>query len=88
MKKYLFIILLVGVCFGNQRYTLTPIDVIQLHQSDLRTNNFRNEEELLNFIQSTMDANYIPGLSISIAKGGKLFGINILVMQISMKIFW
>ena len=72
MKKYLFIVLLVGVCFGNQRYSRTPIDVIQLHQSDLRTNNFRNEEELLNFIQSTMDANYIPGLSISIAKGGSI----------------
>ena len=72
MKKYLFILLLVGVCFGNQRYSRTPIDVIQPHQSDLRTNNFRNEEELLNFIQSTMDTNFIPGLSISIAKGGSI----------------
>ena len=72
MKKYLFIILLVGVCFGNQRFSRTPIDVLQLDTSDLRTNNFRNEEELLNFIQSTMEANFIPGLSISIAKGGNI----------------
>ena len=72
MKKYLYIVLLVGVCFGNQRFSRTPIDVLQLDTSNLRTNNFRNEEELLNFIQSTMEANFIPGLSISIAKGGSI----------------
>ena len=72
MRKYLFIVFIIAICFGNQRFSRTPIDISQLGQSDLRTNNFRNEEELLNFIQSTMETNLIPGLSISIAKGGNI----------------
>ena len=72
MKKYLFIVLLVGVCFGNQKLDRTPRYISYLDQSDIVTNNFRNEEELLNFIESTMETYLIPGLSISIAKGGNI----------------
>ena len=46
----------------------TPHDVINLNQLDLETTDLRDETQLLNFIQSTMDAQFIPGLSISIAR--------------------
>jgi CubicO group peptidase (beta-lactamase class C family) len=72
MKKYLLFALLVGFCFGNQRLNRIPPDALNLDQLDIRTNDFRNEEELLNFIDSTMETNFIPGLSISIAKGGSI----------------
>ncbi|MDA9594277.1 serine hydrolase [bacterium] len=72
MKKYLLFALLVGFCFGNQRFNRIPPDALNLDQLDIRTNDFRNEEELLNFIDSTMETNFIPGLSISIAKGGSI----------------
>ncbi|MFL2995491.1 MAG: serine hydrolase [Candidatus Neomarinimicrobiota bacterium] len=72
MKKYLFIVLLVGVVSGSQRLNRTSIDLLNPGQSELRINDFRNEEELLNYIESTMETNFIPGLSISIAKGGSI----------------
>ena len=72
MKKYLLFVLLVGFCFANQRFNRIPPDALNLDQLDIRTNDFRNEEELLNFIDSTMEINFIPGLSISIAKGGSI----------------
>ena len=72
MKKYLLFVLLIGFCFGNQRFNRIPPDALNLDQLDIRTNDFRNEEELLNFIDSTMETNFIPGLSISIAKGGSI----------------
>ena len=72
MKKYLLFVLLVGFCYGNQRFNRIPSDALNLDQLDIRTNDFRNEEELLNFIDSTMETNFIPGLSISIAKGGSI----------------
>ena len=72
MKKYLLFVLLVGFCFANQRFNRIPPDALNLDQLDIRTNDFRNEEELLNFIDSTMETNFIPGLSISIAKGGSI----------------
>ena len=72
MKKYLFIVLLVGVCIGSQRLNRAPTDFLSPGQSYIRTNDFRNEDELLNFIESIMETNFIPGLSISIAKGGSI----------------
>ena len=71
-RKYLYIVLLIGVCIGSQRLNRVPTDLLSPGRSDTRSNDFRNEEELLNFIQSTMEANFIPGLSISIAKGGSI----------------
>ena len=72
MKKNLLIFLLVGFCLGTQRLNRIPPDALNLDQLGIRTNDFRNEEELLNFIDSTMETNFIPGLSISIAKGGSI----------------
>ncbi len=39
-------------------------------------NNFRDETELFNFIESIMATHFIPGLSISIAKGGNIVWNN------------
>ena len=53
-----------------------PQDIINLNQFDLETNDFYDETELLNFIESTMETHLIPGLSISIAKGGNIVWEN------------
>ena len=66
------VILFLAPSYGNQKSNRTPHDVINLNQLDLETTDFRDETQLLNFIQSTMDAQFIPGLSISIAKGGNI----------------
>ena len=71
-RKYLYIVLLIGFCIGSQRLNRVPTDLLSPGRSDTRTNDFRNEEELLNFIESTMETNFIPGLSISIAKEGSI----------------
>jgi len=71
-RKYIYIVLLIGFCIGSQRLNRVPTDLLSPGRSDTRTNDFRNEEELLNFIESTMETNFIPGLSISIAKGGSI----------------
>ena len=58
--------------YGSQKSNRMLHDVINLNQLDLETTHLRDETQLLNFIQSTMDAQFIPGLSISIAKGGSI----------------
>ena len=67
------IILFLNPSYGNQKSNRTPHDVINLNQLDLKTlTDFRDETYNSSFIQSTMDAQFIPGLSISIAKGGNI----------------
>ena len=68
----LLIIMFLSHSYGNQKLNRIPQDIINLNQFDLETNDFRDETELLNFIESTMETHLIPGLSISIAKGGNI----------------
>ena len=77
MRKYLFFLLIV-TCFpssyGNQRLDRSTNNKINLNQYDfeLRTNTLRNESQLLNFIETTIETHLIPGLQISIVKGGNI----------------
>ena len=60
--------------YGKQRLNRTPKNIKHLNQCefDLGTNTIRNESQLLNFIESTMNTYIIPGLQISIVKGGNI----------------
>ena len=77
MRKYLFFLLIV-MCFpssyGNQRLNRTPKIITNLNQYDfeLGTNTIRNESQLLNFIETTMETYLIPGMQISVVKGGNI----------------
>ena len=77
MRKYLFFLFIV-TCFpssyGNQRLNRSPKSIINLDKYDfeLGANTFRNESQLLDFIESKMEAHLIPGLQISIVKGGNI----------------
>ena len=72
----LLIIILLNSSYGNQNFNRTSQEVINLDQYNLQTNDLRDENELLNFIDSIMITNFIPGLSISIAKGGNIVWNN------------
>ena len=77
--KYLslfLILIFLTFSYGNQNLNRTPQEVINLDQYNHRTNNFRDETELFNFIESIMATHFIPGLSISIAKGGNIVWNN------------
>jgi len=76
MKYLLLVFILLSHSYGDQSRNRTPHNIINLDQFDLETNTPRNETELLNFIESTMDSHLIPGLSISIAKGGNIVWEN------------
>ena len=76
MRKYL-VFLLIVTCFpfsyGNQRLNRSPKSIINLnqHDFDLGTTSYRNESQLLDFIESKMETHFIPGIQMSIVKGGK-----------------
>ena len=75
MHKYLSLLLILVFTpsfYLSQKLDRTTRDILYLDQPDIERNNFRNEEELLNFIESTMETYLIPGLSISIVKGGNI----------------
>ncbi len=77
--KYLslfLILIFLTFSYGNQNLNRTSQEVVNLDQYNDRTNNFRDETELFNFIESTMATHFIPGLSISIAKGGNIVWNN------------
>ena len=77
--KYLslfLILIFLTFSYGNQNLNRTSEEVISLDQYNYRTNNFRDETELFNFIESIMATHFIPGLSISIAKGGNIVWNN------------
>ena len=76
MKYLLLVFILLSHSYGDQNQSRTPHNIINLDQFNLETNTPRNENELLNFIDSTMDSHLIPGLSISIAKGGNIVWEN------------
>ena len=77
--KYLslfLILIFLTFSYGNQNLNRTSQEVINLDQHNYRTIDFRDETELFNFIESTMATHFIPGLSISIAKGGNIVWNN------------
>ena len=72
MKYLLLVFILLSHSYGDQSRNRTPYNIINLDQFDLETNTPRNETELLNFIESTMETYLIPGIQISIIKGGNI----------------
>ena len=71
MNKYL-----IAILFLNNLLSLTPNSQISnrirydfnSRENYIEINNYRDEEELLQFIESTMENHLIPGISISIVK--------------------
>ena len=79
MHKYLSLLLILiflSSSYGNRNLNRTSHNIINLNQFDLETNDFRDEAELISFIETTMETHLIPGLSISIAKGGNIVWDN------------
>ena len=75
MHKYISLLLItifLSFSYGNNRFNRVPQDITTLNQVELRRNDFRDEAELINFIEITMENHLIPGLSISIAKEGNI----------------
>ena len=72
MNKYIIIILLFNSLSSqiieNEFLNRIRHDFTSRQESVVQTNNYRDEEELLQFIESTMQTHLIPGLSISIVK--------------------
>jgi CubicO group peptidase (beta-lactamase class C family) len=72
MNKYIIIILLFNSLSSqiieNEFLNRIRHDFTSRQESVAQTNNYRDEEELLQFIESTMQTHLIPGLSISIVK--------------------
>ena len=70
--KYLITFLLINnflsPIYGNEFPDRIRQDLISRQNQNVTTNNYRNEEELIQFIQSTIETHLIPGLSISIVK--------------------
>jgi len=77
MIKSKIIIFLFSIIFGftrNDQITnrIIPMDNLIINQ----TNQIRDEEELIEFIESTMNTHLIPGLSISIVKNDNIVWEN------------
>ena len=70
--KYLITFLLLNSflspIYGNEIPYRIRQDFISRQNENITINNYRNEEELIQFIESTIETHLIPGLSISIVK--------------------
>ena len=75
MNKYLIIILflnnLYSVNLGTQTSNRMPYD-FNLRENYTKINSYRDEDELLQFIESTMETHLVPGLSFSIVKDNNI----------------
>ena len=71
MNKYLIIILFSSIVlsdnYDGQVSTRIRFD-FNSRENYIEINNYRDEDELLQFIESTMETHLIPGVSISIVK--------------------
>ena len=76
MKRYLIIILFLNILYSDiQRLNSSNrirYDFMNYDNNTLEVNNFRDEDELLDFIQSTFESNLIPGLSIAVVKNNNI----------------
>ena len=77
MKKYLFIFLFFSSLFSQTIPNQLPDRIKHDFKSRIellvdRENNFREEELLLDYIESIMQTHLIPGLSISVVKDGNI----------------
>ena len=72
MKKYIVIILLFNISFStmneDELSNRFRFDFELRQQSNLALNTYRNEDELLQLIESIIQTHLIPGLSIAIVK--------------------
>ncbi len=72
MNKYIILILLFNSLLSqiieNEFLDRIRYDFTSRQESIIQINNYRDEEELLEFIESTMENHLIPGISISIVK--------------------
>ena len=70
MKKYIVIILLFNISFStmneDELSNRFRFDFGLRQQSNLTLNTYRNEDELLQLIESIIQTHLIPGLSIAI----------------------
>ena len=76
MTRYLFTFIFLSILIPKnfEDYTLDRIrkDFISREQLALDLSNYRDEDELIQFIESTMETHLIPGLSISIVKNNDI----------------
>ena len=75
MKKYLFIILFLNNLLSLSYENGIPARVrhdFNSRYNYIDINNYRSEDELLQFIESTMETHLIPGISISIVKNDNI----------------
>ena len=72
MYRYVFIILffstLIAQIFENQISNRVRQDTVSRYQLDPDIIHYRDEDELIEFIESIMETHLIPGLSISVVK--------------------
>ena len=76
MKRYLIIILFLNILYSDiQRLNSSNrirYDFMNYDNNTLEVNNFRDEDELLDFIESIFESNLIPGLSIAVVKNNNI----------------
>ena len=75
MNKYLIIILFSSIVLSDNsdRQVSTRIRYdFNSRENHIEINNCRDEDELLQFIESTMETHLIPGVSISIVKDNNI----------------
>ena len=76
MNNYVLIFLIFSgfssQIFADQSSSRIRQDILNREHIDLETNNYRDEDELLQFIETTMQTHLIPGVSISIVKDGNI----------------
>ena len=65
MKKYIFIVLF-GIIFADR----SRLDISFYDQVEV--NSYRDEQALIDFIESVMESNMIPGVSVSVVKDGAI----------------
>ena len=75
MNKYLIIILFSSIVLSDNsdRQVSTRIRYdFNSREKPVEITNYRDEDELLQFIESTMETHLIPGVSISIIKDNNI----------------
>ena len=76
MNKFYYCLLLISFSFLQMNISELPVRNnfdYQFNRGDFsKIKTYRNEEELIQFIENTINVNLIPGLSVSVSKNGNL----------------